>query len=225
MHFKAILFDLDGTLLDTLDDIASSVDEVLLKNDLPTHSLDDYRSFISDGISMLIMRSLPKDRRDEQTISECVKEFQKAYGLNWNNRTQPYEGVIETLGELAAHGLILGIISNKSHDFTIKCVDTFLPDIKFDFVLGLQEGIPPKPDPTGANSFSEKMGIPPEQILFVGDSGTDVKTAVAAGMFPVGVLWGFKSLAELRDSGARELIEHPKEILLILKKLIPKICN
>jgi phosphoglycolate phosphatase len=95
-------------------------------------------------------------------------------------------------------------------------VETFLPNIKFDFVLGLQEGIPPKPDPTGAKSFAEKMGIPPEQILFVGDSGADVKAAIAAGMFPVGVLWGFKSLQELQDSGARKLIEHPKEILSLV---------
>ncbi len=218
MRFKAILFDLDGTLLDTLEDIVLSVDKVLLKHDFPTHSLDDYRSFISDGITMLIRRSLPTDKRDEGTISKCVKEFTKTYGLNWNKMTRPYEGVKETLDELATRRLKLGIISNKTHDFTIKCVNAFFPGIKFDFVSGLQKGIPPKPAPTGAKSFAEKMGIPPEQILFVGDSAADMKAAIAAGMFPLGVLWGFKSMEELRESGARELIEHPREILLILKE-------
>ncbi|UCD88672.1 MAG: HAD family hydrolase [Desulfobacterales bacterium] len=213
MIYKAVLFDLDGTLLDTLTDIAMTVDRVLEGRHLPTHQLADYRSFISDGIAMLITRSLPEDCRDENTVKECVKEFHSAYEQNWNRMTRPYDGIIETLEKLAAENVKLAVLSNKSHDFTIKCVREFFPNIPFDLVLGQQTGIPPKPDPTGARQISKSMGLLPNQILFVGDSAVDMKTAVAAKMFPVGVLWGFKTYKELKYSGAEILIKHPSEIV------------
>lgn len=216
MNFKAVLFDLDGTLLDTLEDIARSVDSVLVKHNFSTHTLDDYRNFISDGITMLITRSLPEDNRDEETINECVDEFREAYSHGWNKKTKPYDGVIKTLEKLATENLKIAVLSNKTHDFTIKCVNEFFPNIPFDFVLGQQTGIPPKPDPTGAMQISKNMGLLPNQILFVGDSAADMKTATATGMFPVGVLWGFKTVEELRRSGAKTLIEHPKEILYLM---------
>jgi phosphoglycolate phosphatase len=216
MLFKAVLFDLDGTLLDTLEDIASSVNLVLLKHDFPTHGIDDYRSFISNGVATLIKRSLPKDNRNEETISEFVKEFREEYSLNWNIMTKPYDGMLETLDELSARQLMIGIVSNKSHYFTKKCINKFFPNSKIDFILGHYKGIPLKPDPTGAKLFTKKAGIPPEQILFVGDSSVDMKTATAAGMYPVGVLWGFKSIEELQRNGAKALIQHPKEILSLV---------
>ena len=218
MSYRAVLFDLDGTLLDTLNDIAFAVDRVLKKHNFPTHRLSDYRSFISDGIVMLITRSLPKENRYEGTIHECVQDFHEIYGQNWNRMTRPYDGVIETLEKLSARHLKLAVFSNKSHDFAIKCVDEFFPDIPFDFVLGQLDEIPPKPNPAGAIRIAEKLGLLSNQILFVGDSAVDMKTAVAAGMFPVGVLWGFKTFEELKSNGANVLINHPREILSLIDR-------
>jgi phosphoglycolate phosphatase len=216
MIYKAVLFDLDGTLLDTLKDIAHSVDKILERHHFPTHQLADYRSFISDGIVMLVTRSLPEDYRNESTIKACVEEFHKTYAQRWNRMTRPYGGIIETLEKLAARNLKLAVFSNKTHDFTIKCVEEFFPNIPFDFILGQSDDIPPKPDPTGAFHIADKLGLLSNQILFVGDSAVDMKTAVAAGMFPVGALWGFKTYEELKFSGAKALIEHPKEILYLM---------
>ena len=216
MSYRAVIFDLDGTLLDTLNDIAHAVDWVLKKHNFPTHQLDDYRSFISDGIVMLITRSLPEGNRNEGTINECVQDFHETYSQNWNRMTRPYDGVIETLEKLAARNLKLSVFSNKSHDFTIKCVDEFFPDIPFDLIVGQLDEIPPKPDPTGAIRIAEELGLLSNQILFIGDSAVDMKTAIAAGMIPVGVLWGFKTYEELKSNGANALIKHPKEILSLI---------
>ncbi len=213
MIYQAVLFDLDGTLLNTLEDIAGVVDEVLQNHDFPTHQLSDYRSFISNGIVMLITRSLPENYRDEDTIKKCVEAFQKAYSRRWNQKTMPYRGTIETLEKLVARGLKLAVLSNKTHNLTQTCVEEFFPNIPFDMVLGLSHDIPPKPNPTGAIRIADKLNLPANQILFVGDSAADMKAAIAAGMFPVGVLWGFKTAEELQRSGAKVLIEHPEEIL------------
>lgn len=213
MTYKAILFDLDGTLLNTLEDITRAVDDVLKKYHFPTHDLAGYRSFISDGIVMLITRSLPEGNRDESTVKACVEEFQKAYSRRWNQTTMPYDGTIETLEKLVARHLKLSVLSNKTHNLTKKCVEEFFPNIPFDVVLGISDDIPPKPDPKGAIHIADKLNLHSSQILFVGDSAADMKVATAAGMFPVGVLWGFKTVEELKRSGAKALIGHPEEIL------------
>jgi phosphoglycolate phosphatase len=213
MTYKAVLFDLDGTLLNTLEDITNAVDDVLRGHHFPTHDLSDYRSFISNGIVMLITRSLPEDYRDEDTIKTCVEEFKEAYSRCWKRMTAPYDGTVETLEKLVARNLKLAVLSNKTHNLTKKCVQEFLPNIAFDVVLGLSDDIPPKPDPTGAIHIADELNLPANQILFVGDSAADMKAATAAGMFPVGVLWGFKTIEELQRSGAKVLVEHPEEIL------------
>ena len=216
MHFKAIVFDLDGTLLDTLEDIANSANTVLARHGFPTHNLDDYRNFVGDGVTTLITRVLPGEKRHDDTIAECVRAFREEYSRNWNVKTTPYDGVAEMLDELAARHLKLAVLSNKPDDFTKKCVIELLPDWTFEIVLGLHSGIPPKPDPTGARQIAEHLSVPPSRILYVGDSGVDMKTAIAAGMFPVGVLWGFRSREELQDNGAQALIQRPQDILAVL---------
>lgn len=213
MIYKAVLFDLDGTLLDTLEDIARTVDKVLEKRHFPTHDLAAYRSFISDGIVMLITRSLPEDSRDENTVEACVEEFRKIYRRYWKQMTRPYDGIVETLEKLVKRQLKLAVLSNKPHDMTLKCVEEFFPNIPFDVVLGQSDDIPPKPDPTGAITIADSLGILSDQILFVGDSAADMKAAVAAEMLPVGVLWGFKTDEELKRNGADILIKHPSELL------------
>ncbi len=210
---QAIIFDLDGTLLNTLDDIAAAANRFLGIRRFPTHDVDDYRAFIGNGVEKLITRTLPKDNRDEETISAGVKHFHHTYRQNWNIHTKPYEGVPDMLDDLVARDLKLAVLSNKPHEFTKQCVRHLLSDWAFDMVLGHQGNAPPKPDPAGAIHIGEGIGVSAERILLVGDSAVDMETAVSAGMVAVGAGWGFRSLEELRAGGARVVVDHPREIV------------
>ena len=217
MKFKVILFDLDGTLLDTLDDLCNSVNRVLAEKGFPTHDLDRYRYFVGDGAMMLIIRALPKQKRNDDTIQACVDGFKKDYSQNWKIKTRLYDGIAEMLDELIAQKLKLAILSNKPHKFTKQCVDELLPNWKFEIVLGQRDTVPRKPSPEGALEIAEHLNTKPENVLYLGDSAVDMQTAVAAGMFPAGVLWGFRSAKELQNAGAKALIERPSEILSLLR--------
>lgn len=216
MRVQAVLFDLDGTLLDTLEDIANSANSALLRYGLPTHSVDAYRYFIGDGVTMLISRALPDESRDSDIIAKCVKGFRQDYSRNWNVKTRPYEGVPELLDALAAKHIKMAILSNKPDDFTKQCVSELLPNHNFEMILGQRDAIPIKPDPVGALQIADSLGITPSRFLYLGDSAIDMKTAVRAGMFPVGALWGFRPLEELQEHGAQAVIDHPMDLLGLL---------
>lgn len=218
MNFKAVIFDLDGTLLDSLEDIADAANRVLLNKGFPSHNVDAYRYFVGDGIHILMSRVLPEERRDDDTIEECIKSFREEYSHNWYVKTRPYEGIPEMLDELTARGLKLAVLSNKPDDFAKKCVYEFFREWHFEVVWGYQSQIPPKPDPGGALQIAEQMDVQPESILYLGDTDIDMKTAVAAGMFSIGALWGFRSLEELKNGGAKEVIARPEDILDFLLK-------
>jgi phosphoglycolate phosphatase len=214
--YKAIIFDLDGTLLDTLEDLSGSVNRVMTRRGFPTHTLDEYRYFIGDGTAMLIARALPKEERNDKTIRACLKAFNEDYGRNWNVKTRPYKGITEMLDALTERGLKITVLSNKQHEFTKRCVADLLPKWTFDVVLGQRNAVKRKPDPAGALEVAERLRLSPAEILYLGDSAVDMRTAAAAGMFPVGVLWGFRPAEELQESGAKALIERPLEILNLL---------
>jgi phosphoglycolate phosphatase len=216
MDFRAVIFDLDGTLLDTLEDIADAMNSVLEARGYPAYETDAYRYFVGDGVNMLIKRALPGEKLDDEIIAELVKAYREAYGIYWKIKTQPYEGVPEMLDMLTARKLKLAVLSNKPDDFTKRCVRELLSRWTFHIVLGYQDGISAKPDSAGALQIAEQFGIPSGDILFLGDTSVDMKTAVAAGMYPVGALWGFRSEAELISSGANKVIERPQEILTLL---------
>ena len=216
MTYKAIIFDLDGTMLNTLDDLGNAMNRVLSDMGLPTHAIDDYRSFIGDGVEKLIKRALPVKNRDEVTIRTCIEAFLEDYHKNWNVNTRPYEGIPALLDALKERGLNIAVLSNKPHDTTNLCVTELLPMWRFDVVLGHRDGIPHKPDPSGALEISKRLNIQPEEFLYLGDSGVDMETAIAAGMFPVGVLWGFRGAEELEERGAQVLISHPLDVLNLL---------
>jgi len=216
MPYKAILFDLDGTLLDTLKDIGNAANRVLAGKGFPTHELDAYRYFVGDGTAMLINRALPEEKRNDDVIRACLTEFLEDYGRNWNVKTLPYEGIPEMLDALNHRGLKMAILSNKPHEFTKQCATKLLSNWNFDVVIGQRNGVPPKPDPAGALEVAKRLNIPPAGFLYIGDSGVDMKTAVASGMFPVGALWGFRSMEELKDNGSLALIDRPSEILSLL---------
>ncbi len=216
MPYKAVLFDLDGTLLDTIDDIGDAVNRVLEQNGFPAHNMDTYSRFVGDGATNLISRALPEDKRTDTVIHACLDAFLEDYGRNWNVKTAPYEGIPELLDTLTARRLKMAVLSNKPHEYTIKCMDGFLHDWNFDVVLGQRDDVPKKPDPAGALEIAKQLNISPSDFLYLGDTETDLKTATAAGMFPVGVLWGFRSAKELRENGAKVLIKRPLDIMNLL---------
>ena len=216
MTYKAILFDLDGTLLNTLEDLGNSVNRVLARRGFPTHTLNEYRYFVGDGTAMLITRALPQGKRNDETIRTCLEAFSEDYGRNCKVKTSPYEGIPEMLDAVTERGLKIAVLSNKQHEFTKRCVADLLPNWTFDVVLGQRDAVNRKPDPAGALEVAEHLHIPPADFLYLGDSAIDMRTATAARMFPVGVLWGFRSAEELKVSGAQALIERPSEILNFL---------
>lgn len=216
MIVKAVLFDLDGTLLDTLDDLADSVNLVLAERGLPTHPVDAYRYFVGDGAATLMHRVLPAAHQTPHEEAECLACFRAAYAVTWNRKTRPYAGIPEMLSSLSKRGVKLAVLSNKPHDATVQCVEGLLKPIRFDAVQGQLPSIPKKPDPAGALTIARALGIPPGEFLYVGDTATDMQTAVRAGMMPVGVLWGFRTADELREHGARRLISRPEDLVSLL---------
>ena len=209
---KAIIFDLDGTLLDTLADLGNSVNRVLSANQFPTHEIEAYRYFIGDGAKMLIQRALPEDQREETLIQKCLQAFKADYEKNWRNQTSIYPGIADLLNSLSSQGLKLAVLSNKPHDFTVQCVQHFLSEWTFEVVLGQHPSRPKKPDPAGALAIAEQMKTDPSSFCYAGDSGVDMKTAQAAGMSPIGVTWGYRTAKELRTAGAAALVNKPAQI-------------
>ncbi|GAX62103.1 phosphoglycolate phosphatase [Candidatus Scalindua japonica] len=216
MAYKAVLFDLDGTLLNTIDDIGDSINRVLELNGFPIHNMDIYRQLVGNGAINTIIGALPEDKRIDTIINPCLKAFQEDYSQNWNVKTRAYDGVPELLDSLTTRGIKITVLSNKPHRHTKQCMDGFLPDWNFDVVFGQRDDVPRKPDPKGAMEIAEKLGIPPSDFLYLGDTEVDMKTSISAGMFPVGVLWGFRSAKELRENGAKVLLNRPLEALDLL---------
>ena len=217
MFYKAVIFDLDGTLLDILSDLGDSMNSVLEVHELPVHDLESYKYMIGDGVELLVKRALPESMNDDDNVKEFVAEYRAAYEKNWKNKTRLYDGIVELIDSLCSYDLNLAVLSNKPHDFTQLCVREFLPCEKFDIVLGHRTGKKPKPDPDGAVEITEKLGVSPEQVLYLGDTNVDMKTAVSAGMHPVGVLWGFRKKDELLKSGAKDLLDKPGDLLKIMR--------
>ena len=216
MALHAVLFDLDGTLLDTLRDIADSANSALAHFGFPEHEISAYRYFVGDGVDMLAARALPKESRDQTTVAKVVARIDQEYGARWANNTHPFEGIPELLDALTKSGTRLAILSNKGQDFAELTVSKFLSGRQFDIILGAQPAIPKKPDPTGALQIATRMSLPPSAFLYLGDSGVDMKTAAAAGMFPVGALWGFRTADELLAGGARALARKPSDVVDLL---------
>jgi len=212
MGYKAVIFDLDGTLLDTLEDLADSVNRVLQDKGLPTHPTEAFRYFVGSGAAMVVSRALPPKKRTE-LAADCLEAFLEEYSRNWNIKTKPYGGVSELLDALAAKSIEMAVFTNKPQHFAELCIQEFLSGWKFTAILGQRDGFPLKPDPAGPLEIARRVDIPSQEFLYLGDSDIDMKTAVSANMFPVGALWGFRSEKELRESGAVEVISKPTELL------------
>lgn len=219
MNPRAIIFDLDGTLLNTLDDLADSGNAALAALGLPLHPVDDYRYFVGLGVEVLVERMLPAERRDPETRKRAGEIMIGEYKRRWKDKTRPYEGVPGLLAALAERGLPACVLSNKPQAYTDLTVDEFFPARPFKLVRGARPEVPNKPHPAGALALAAELALAPGDIVFVGDSATDMKTARGAGMLPVGVLWGFRDEAELVENGAKRLIARPAELLDLLDQL------
>ncbi len=216
MKFKSVLFDLDGTLLDTIEDLADSMNSVLERSGFPTHGIDRYKYFVGDGMLNLVRKALPEDKPDDETVNRCFNEMRQEYDRRWANKTRLYDGIAELLDGLTAKNIKLAVLSNKPHDFTKIVVEKYLSAWSFNAVFGERPGIPKKPDPSGAFEVAGLLGLKPCQFLYLGDTNVDMKTAVSAGMHAVGASWGFRTIDELTESGAKDIVNHPAELLKLL---------
>ena len=216
MTYKAVLLDLDGTLLDTIEDLTSAMNSALGELGCPKRRLPECRFFVGDGLRTFALRALPEDRRDEQTVQRCCEVFRDAYGRCWNVKTRPFDGIGELLEALTRRRVAMAVLSNKPDDFTKMMVREMLRDWRFRAVRGVGPDGVTKPDPAGALAIADEMNTPPEEFLYLGDTGTDMRTAGAAGMFAVGATWGFRPAAELTENGAKVLIDHPMHLLKLL---------
>ncbi len=217
MDARAVIFDLDGTLLDSLEDLADSMNAVLLRSGLPTHPLDAYRYFVGEGIELLVQRAVPETERVPGRLAGYVEAMRSEYDLRSAVKTRPYPGVPDLLDALEARRVPAAILSNKPHDATVEVVARLLGRWSFRAVLGARPSVPKKPDPAGALEIAAGLGLPPGEILYLGDTATDMRTARAASMTAVGALWGFRTADELREAGAAFLAADPADLLALLE--------
>lgn len=216
MPFAAVLFDLDGTLLDTLDDIADAANAVLASQGMPTYPAAAYKLFVGEGVKRLLEKALPADHRSPEAIARCAGLFNEEYSRRWSAKTRPYDGILPLLSSLREKQWPLAVLSNKPQAFTEQCVEHYFPAGTFTCVLGQREGVPPKPDAAGAIDIAHRLSLPPQKIAYLGDSSIDMQTAVAAGMFPIGALWGFRSREELLAHKAEAVIGRSEELIGII---------
>jgi phosphoglycolate phosphatase len=207
----SIIFDLDGTLLDTLGDIADTANAVLDHYGFPQHPFDTYRHFVGEGLRLLMQRSLPVSD-DEELLNESCRLFLGLYQDRWHLHCRPYPGIVEMLNNLAAYGANMAVLSNKPHEFTVQFIHRFLPANHFSLVYGQRPGIARKPDPAVALTIASHFQVPPQALYFVGDTPIDIRTGKAAAMKTVAVTWGFRPSSELEREHPDLLINHPCQL-------------
>lgn len=213
MTFRAVIFDLDGTLLDTLQDISDSMNAVLRSHGWPEHDRETYRTWVGDGAENLVLRAIPEAARTPEAVREGVRAYREEYERRWASNTRPYPGVAELLDGFLEKGFSLAVLSNKGEEFTQTMVRGLLARWGFRDIRGARPGSPLKPDPSAAFQVAANLGVDPSECLFFGDSGLDMETARRAGMFGIGVLWGFRGPEELAQAGARLLVKDPRSFV------------
>ncbi|WKL47083.1 HAD family hydrolase [Flavobacterium pectinovorum] len=215
MKFKGIIFDLDGTLVDSLHDISDAMNKVLTALSYPTHDYDTYQYFIGSGLRNLVSKALPATNNSDDEIESCFECMVDEYTKICTLKTKPYDGIVELLENLASQNIKMAVFSNKADELTKKIASEIFPK-QFDIAVGLSTEELKKPNPFEAIEISKKWNLKPEEILFVGDSDIDMQTAINAKMFPVGVSWGYRTEEELIASGAKLVINNPADLIEIL---------
>ena len=212
---KALVFDLDGTVLNTLDDIGNACNMALQEHGYPIHPLKAYEQMVGNGFIVLMIRALPQgeyERLGEESFNELLIYAQHYYAEHMCERTEPYQGIVEALTSLTHKEVVLAVLSNKPEPMTQKLISHYFPKINFAQVLGGRKDLPLKPDPTRVLTMLKELNCDPSQSMFIGDSNVDMETAKAANMIPIGVAWGFRGAKELTKYGAAKLLEDPLEI-------------
>lgn len=212
---KLVIFDLDGTLLNTINDLAHATNYALSKCGFPIHDLSTYPYFVGNGVGRLIERVLPPENRDNDTIERVREIFREYYDRHLYDYTQPYDGIVDLLQELAARGIKLAVASNKYQSAASTLIAHFFPRLPFEAVHGMRPYIPAKPDPSIVFNVLRDIPTPKADVLYVGDSGVDIETARRACVENVGVTWGFRPVNELRSYYAEHIVNSPDEILRI----------
>lgn len=209
---RAAIFDMDGTLLNTLEDLADSGNYVLASRGYATHPTEAYKYFVGSGIRELARRVLPPDARTPEVIAELTTAFKEHYATCWDNKTRAYDGIPELLAGLRQRGIPTAVCTNKPDSFAQINAKRFFPDTPFDVVMGLHDATPPKPNPFLPLEAARLLQVAPEDCAYLGDTSVDMQTGNNAGMFTIGVLWGFRPEEELLEHGAQLLLEHPLEL-------------
>ena len=211
---RGMIFDLDGTLLDTIADLATASNAVMEEYDFPTFTDEEIKMKVGNGNRLLMERCLPDDKKD--LTEEALERFKKAYSKCCLDKTRPYEGMYETVKELYDRGILLAVNTNKINDYCEKLIHKNFPGIEFVKILGNIEGIPTKPDPTGVEEILKLMKLPKEEVLYIGDSDVDIKTAKNAGLQSVWVPWGFRSYEQVKEWGPDHILEKAEDLLKLL---------
>ena len=213
---KAIIFDLDGTLLDTLEDIAISANFALMTLGFKAEPKEKYRYFVGEGVYKLFENIFSSNPQNEEIIQRAVTLFETHYAKQFHQNTKLYEGVSKMLSFLQKRGYKMAILSNKPDSFTKMCAVKFLRRWHFEVVYGQRENVPRKPDPQGAFDITKALHVEPNECFYLGDTSIDMKTANSAGMIAIGALWGFRDEAELLEYGAKYLAKEPSEVIKLL---------
>ncbi|MDC7243083.1 MAG: HAD family hydrolase [Sphaerochaetaceae bacterium] len=217
MRFKGIIFDLDGTLLNTIEDIADSHNYALAKYNYKTYPVSRYKYFVGSGMDELIRRVMKEQNINEEHFFDLRAAYIEEYGKKQNSKTRPYPGIVSLLNQLTKAGYSVNILSNKPHFQTKPVVSNYFENVKFDLIYGKKPEFDIKPNPDSAWDLISKLKLKPNEILYVGDTATDILTAKNANFTSVGVLWGFRDEAELIEAGADYIVTKPSDIFQILE--------
>jgi phosphoglycolate phosphatase len=215
MTYKAVIFDLDGTLVNSIEDIADAMNTVLQSYHYPIHSYKTYKSFVGSGIKSLVIKALPKNQQTEAQINSCFDAMMAVYSKQCTIKTKPYDGIIDLLEQLKSRQLKLSVLSNKADALTKKITLALFPNY-FEPILGLKLEAHKKPNPMVALEICKALHVQPEEAIYVGDTSIDIQTANNANMLAVGVSWGFRDKKELIEAGAKHVLNHPLDLIALL---------
>ncbi|MBP3231297.1 MAG: HAD hydrolase-like protein [Anaerovibrio sp.] len=214
MRYEAVIFDLDGTLINSIDDLADSCNSMLIAYDLPTHDVEAYKYFVGNGIGKLVERALPPEKAaDKDFYEKALSKFKELYNGQVLNKTRAYSGIRETLLKLIEKDVPMAVCTNKPMDAAKTIISILFEPDTFQVVMGDRPGYPRKPDPFTCLEICREIGVEPEKVVYLGVSGVDMQTAVSAGFLPVGARWGFREDAELLENGAELLLDKPTDLL------------